>query len=215
MKKVVVCILMFSLLIISFVSAISDENQGVPSLLSEIKEILQNILEKLNIIAEKETNVEVTVEPNITVNPPIVNVNQNITLTPQNKTCEWEKYNQDIFAWGDIFAGKDSTLTEPRKDNLFMIPNNILYSEIRVVNASINGICTPLGSSPGYCDIKINNVDCVSIHSSVWKTLNKLPESCSNSFKSGINNVSIDGWSGLTKRVNGLSLEMEIKPANC
>ena len=71
-----------------FVLAVNNnENNGVPSLLSEIKEVLQNILEKLNIIAEKETNVEVTVEPNITVNPPQIIVNPNITI-PDNPTIQ-------------------------------------------------------------------------------------------------------------------------------
>ena len=201
MKKIILT-LIFGLFLVSFVSAENNDNNSVPSLLSQIKEVLENIFDKLDIIAEKNSTVQVNIEPNITVNPPQVIVNPNITLTLPNKTCEWEKYNQDAI--------------EPRKDNMILIPNKILYSEMRVVNASMNGICTQV-SSPGYCILKVNNVECFSIHSSVWNTLAyyQIPVSCLNSFKSGINNVTLDGFSGLIKHVEELSLEMEIKPANC
>lgn len=61
----------------SIILAEKENNEGVPSLLSQIKNILSEILDKLNIIAEKETTVEVNVEP------PEVIVEPNITLTPE------------------------------------------------------------------------------------------------------------------------------------
>ncbi len=66
--------------------------QTITDKLVEIRETLNSMLSELEEISDKETNV--IVEPNITVLPPEVIVNPNITFPDEE--CEWEKYNEVI-----------------------------------------------------------------------------------------------------------------------
>lgn len=89
MKKTIFLLSLIGLLFL--IPVVSAETSPQVSLLTEIRDILNSILNtlqnsiatKLQMIVDKNTTVNVNVEPNITVNPTPVIIEPNITVEPQ------------------------------------------------------------------------------------------------------------------------------------
>ena len=171
------------------------------TLLTDILNKLTQILEKMNIIAERNTTVQVNVEPNITVLPSNVIVNPNITLI--GKECRWENMNQEIY----ISQGMDTYLP-PNRTATFVLPNNdVLYEELNISKAKIRLLCKYTEYWVDYtCEILVNG-------NSVWNGLQNITsiDIDTNLLTAGINNISTNPKT----LVYRLYVEMQIKPANC
>jgi len=199
MKKTNIILASVLVCMLSITLVLANENDNANPF-EKMLEKLTEILEQLKIIAEKETNIEVNVEP------PEVIVNPEIVLP--DKECKWEKLNQQI--------GIGSPYT-------FVLIENMPYEEVRVISAKGQIDCW--GES---CDYLINDKICASASSDnvpsipqgsswvLWGTI----DFCTDAFKEGLNTVSVNVDGEIQSdfqlsSLNRLYLEMEIKPANC
>lgn len=159
------------------------------SLLRMLLNSLNNILNKLTIIAAKNTTT-------------VLNVNPNIKLP--TKECEWENYNIEI---GGFRYSVDYSLgyynvryfTAPYS---FMLPKELKYSDVNILNAFID-VEDNTTSSPTMAII-INGRDCVV-------EIGPGSQACPEYFKEGVNTI-INPGVGLIRK---LFLELELKAANC
>jgi hypothetical protein len=208
--KIVLVSLVSVLLVLSFVVASTENNplsdkgllQTIIDKLISLITVQDNVLEQLEVIAEKETNINVTVEsPSVIVNP-------NITIP--DKECEWETYSQEYDRDTYFFAGDG-------KSKYISLPKGQFANEINVTNVYVLFRWDSSGNDRSV--IMINGVECLSKGGSSGNNLymNSFVPSCLSAFKVGLNHIYIDNLeqSGGYIGIKSMWLEMKVKPANC
>ena len=197
MKKILV-ISLIALVVFSMVAYADTEKNPIVEKLQEVKEVLLSILDKLGIIADKETTV--IVEPNITVIPPevnveapIVNINPNITVqapdvnvypdvnvTLPEKECKWENLTLRV----DI---NQDNIDQIQSD-LFTLPSNKGFNEIKI--NKVVGIIKCMSSIE--CEYKVNGQRCY--YTRETQSYKRSVDFCTDKFKSGVNIVTIEAF---------------------
>lgn len=175
--------------------------------LSDINSVLNNMLGKLTIIAEKNATIQVNVEPApITIEPNII-VNPNITFP--ERECKWEKLNQQYsLEVSENFGccGFHSL------NSSIQLPHDIVYNSINVISGAVLLEC---GICESNCLYLINGVSCGSIPKNSNSVYYELPAQCINAFHNGRNTLTISVPSDCGGEIHQAWIEMEIKPSNC
>ena len=184
MKKTnILLISILASLVILSIFVIAQTEDTVPGLLSQI-------LEKLSIIAEKETVVNVEVNPEVVI--------------PEEE-CEWEKLNQMIYL-------KDNR-------GAFVLPDREKYSEVifkklyATYKCEGESRCVFMLNKPAEYD-----VNCVSIYPPTNQyEVYDITDTCLSELVEGTNTFSskLFGATYGIGEFKEINVEMEVKPANC
>jgi hypothetical protein len=202
---IVLALIVFSGLILAF-SSVQAQGSGSP--LDFIAEYLEGILEQIRIIAEKDMGTNVTVEPNITVNPPEVNMHQNFTIEPEislSQECNWENSVQTI------------AKNVGRCDN----PVVFIFPEINWVDVNATKISYKVTawrhSSPGpstHVYLYLNGI-LVDDFGDLGKNYQIRELSNTDELEVGINKICYHDVDITEISIPEIYIEYEIKPANC
>jgi len=197
MKKIIALLGFILLISVVFVVAESKAEDNNPLLL--IYGRLGDILDKITELVNKDWDV--TVEPNITVQPPQVNVEVTPNITLPDKECKWEKINGV-----ETKLYKHPGQQGDSEYGTLIIPPNVLYSEVEIISGIISVAEGPqpilfingdLDSNPCQSNIPINK-------------FTKLSENCISALNEGYNEYRL-----LWGKFGTIDLNFKIKSANC
>lgn len=186
MKKMIAIISFMLLTSVVFVVAESKAEDNNPLLL--IYGRLGNILDKITELVNKDWDV--TVEPNIIVQPPEVNVEVTPNITLPDKECKWES----------LMVRLSDELSNGQQAYFLFPPEFIQYKEVEIVNLTVSTSNDPT--------IMINNKICADGPAGVFVLYNA--NDCIGKIQLGLNEIRISYGA-----LHTLVAEIKVKPANC